>query len=190
MIPRYVLMNTMSNGGIGGGVSSAVSRAIGAGRPSDADALLFHAVLIALTFGALFASNWFMFEQAITAALGGAGEAEADALTYAGWVFGGAPLIWTVNLIGSSMRGAGEVKLPAIVNLIGAAVLIPLSPALIFGFGPIPNLGVGGAGAATLVFYAGALVVYSWHLSAGRGPLRLRPGVPSGRHLADITASG
>ena len=83
VIPLYVLMNTMSNGGIGG-VSSAISRAIGGGRASDADALLLHAVLIALAFGALFTSGWLVFGRTITTALGGAFEVERDATTYAG----------------------------------------------------------------------------------------------------------
>jgi len=190
VIPLYILMNTMSNGGIGGGVSSAISRAIGGARAADADALLFHSVLIAVAFGALFTGAWFLFGRTITAALGGAGESQGDALTYAGWVFGGAPLIWTVNLMASAMRGAGEVKLPAIVSLIGAGVLIPLSPALIFGLGPLPRLGVGGAGVATLIYYTGALLVYARHLSAGRGGLRLALSALSGRHFGDILGVG
>jgi putative MATE family efflux protein len=190
VIPLYILMNTMSGGGIGGGASSAISRAIGGGRAADADALLFHSLLIALAFGALFTGGWFLFGRKIITALGGAGEAESDALTYAGWVFGGAPLIWAVNLAGAAMRGAGEVKLPAIVNLIGAVVLIPLSPALIFGLGPLPSLGVGGAGAATLIYYAGALLVYARHLSLGRGGIRLAPNALSIRHFRDILGVG
>jgi putative MATE family efflux protein len=190
VIPLYILMNTMSSGGIGGGASSAISRAIGGGRAADADALLFHSLLIGLAFGALFTGGWILFGHTITTALGGTGEAEGDALTYAGWVFGGAPLIWTVNLTASAMRGAGEVKLPATVNLIGAAVLMPLSPALIFGLGPLPRLGVGGAGAATLIYYAGALIVYARHLSSGRGGLRLAPSSLSTRHFRDILGVG
>lgn len=190
VIPLYVLMNTMSNGGIGGGVSSAISRAIGGGRPENADALLLHSVLIALGFGVLFTTLWIAFGAAITTALGGTGEAERDALTYAAWVFGGAPLIWTVNLMGSAMRGAGEVKLPAVVNLIGAAILIPLSPALIFGIGPVPKLGVGGAGVATLIYYFGALLVYVQHLVRGSGTLRLHWAAPSRTRFADILGVG
>src|SRR5579864_4492314 len=39
VFPVLMLVQMMANGGIGGGVSSAVSRALGAGRPSDANAL-------------------------------------------------------------------------------------------------------------------------------------------------------
>ena len=64
VFPILMLMTMMSNGGIGGGVASAIARAIGAGRMGDAEALMGHSVVIAVAFGAVF-----------TAAILGAGEA-------------------------------------------------------------------------------------------------------------------
>src|SRR5262245_14961574 len=49
VFPLVMLMQTMSAGGMGGGVASAVARALGAGRRNDADALVVHAIVIALT---------------------------------------------------------------------------------------------------------------------------------------------
>jgi putative MATE family efflux protein len=190
VLPLLILMNTMSNGGIGGGVSSAVARAIGADRQDDADALLLHAVLIALAFGLVFVIGAFVLAPQLYAALGGHGPTLRFALAYSAWVFGGAPLIWTVNLLGSALRGAGEVKLPAIVSLTGALILVPLSPLLIFGPGPFPRLGVGGAGAATLIFYAVGLLAYLRHLLRGRGALRLRRMALSARHFRAILGVG
>src|SRR6267378_8554873 len=54
VFPVFMLMTMMSNGGIGGGVSSAVARAIGAGRVRDAQALAMHAALIGVLFGGIF----------------------------------------------------------------------------------------------------------------------------------------
>jgi Na+-driven multidrug efflux pump len=54
VFPLFMLMTMMSNGGIGGGVSSAIARAIGAGRTKDAEALALHAIVIAVAFGAVF----------------------------------------------------------------------------------------------------------------------------------------
>ena len=55
VFPLFMLMTMISNGGIGGGVSSAVARALGAGRTKDAEALATHAAVIGLVLGALFA---------------------------------------------------------------------------------------------------------------------------------------
>src|SRR5882724_6679069 len=42
VFPILMLMQMMSNGGIGGGVASAVARATGAGRHADAEGLVWH----------------------------------------------------------------------------------------------------------------------------------------------------
>jgi putative MATE family efflux protein len=190
VLPMLILMNTMSNGGIGGGVSSAIARAVGADRQDDADALLLHTLMIALAFGVVFSILLILFGPQLYALLGARGSTLGFAITYSAWVFGGAPLIWTVNLMSSAMRGAGEVKLPAIVSLTGAVILIPLSPLLIFGLGPFPRLGVGGAGAATLIFYAVSLIVYARHFWGGRGALRLRMTRLRARHFVAILRVG
>jgi Na+-driven multidrug efflux pump len=67
--------------------------------------------------------------------------------------------MWIVNLLAAALRGSGNVKVPALVTLIGALLMIPASPALIFGFGPIPRLGIAGAGIAFGIYYLGALLV-------------------------------
>src|SRR3989442_8862857 len=52
--PLVMLMQTMSAGGMGGGVASAVARALGAGRPADASPPVAHAIVIALAPAMLF----------------------------------------------------------------------------------------------------------------------------------------
>ena len=79
-----------------------------------------------------------------------------------------------MNLLAAALRGAGEVRLPALVTLTGAAVVIPLSPALIFGIGPLPRMGVGGAGLAVGLYFSGAALVLLRHLRRGRSVLALR----------------
>src|SRR6478672_13308768 len=54
VFPVLMLVQMMSNGGIGGGVASAVARAVGANRRADADALIWHAIVLACAFGLTF----------------------------------------------------------------------------------------------------------------------------------------
>jgi Na+-driven multidrug efflux pump len=58
---------------------------------------------------------------------------------------------------------------PAIVTCAGTAALIPLSPCLIFGWGPFPRLGVSGGAAAVVVYYALGGVALAAYLWSGRG---------------------
>ena len=52
VFPGFMMMTMLSAGAIGGGISSAVARALGAERREDADALVLHAILINLVLGA------------------------------------------------------------------------------------------------------------------------------------------
>src|SRR5947199_6920989 len=54
VFPVLMLMQMMSAGAMGGGISSAIARALGSGRGSDADALALHALAIAVMFGLAF----------------------------------------------------------------------------------------------------------------------------------------
>src|ERR1700735_4149233 len=73
VFPVVMLMTTMSNGGIGGGVSSAVAREIGAGRQKEADALLLHAIVLAAALGLLFMAAALIFGPDLYRSLGGHG---------------------------------------------------------------------------------------------------------------------
>ena len=176
VFPVYMLMMMMSGGGLGSGVAAAVARAIGAGRQDEADALVRHALILALVVGAAFTAGTIGLGPALYRSLGGGGAALEAALLYSNWLFAGAVPLWIVNLLAAALRGAGEVRLPALVTLAGAIILVPFSPLLIFGLGPLPGLGIAGAGIAFALYYLGAAAVLTRSMIAGRGGLRLRPG--------------
>ena len=54
VFPGLMLMQMMSGGAMGGGISSAVARALGAGRRDDADAIVLHALVIGAIFAVFF----------------------------------------------------------------------------------------------------------------------------------------
>src|ERR1700757_433387 len=54
VFPVVMLMQMMSAGAMGGGISSAIARALGGSRGADANALVLHAVAIAVVFGLAF----------------------------------------------------------------------------------------------------------------------------------------
>jgi putative MATE family efflux protein len=190
VFPILMLMQMMSNGGVGGGVASAIARAIGAGRRTDADALLFHAMIIATICGVIFMAASLVFGPPLYRALGGHGAALDAAVLYSAMVFVGAVPIWLTNLAAAALRGVGNVKAPALIILAGSALLIPLSPAFIFGFGPFPRLEVAGAGAAILVYYLGSTAVLFFYLRSGYAGLNLRWAKPEWRLFRDILRVG
>lgn len=174
VFPVLMLMQMMSNGGIGGGVSSAVARALGAKRRADADALIWHAILLACAFGFIFMAAVILGGPILYRAMGGMGPSLTAALTYSGAVFAGSIPIWITALLSSALRGAGDVKAPALVIFSGAVILIPLSPALIFGWGPFPQLGVAGGGIAVVIYYVFAVLMLMLYLRSPCSLLKLR----------------
>src|SRR6185312_10314842 len=154
--PLVMLMQMMSAGAMGGGISSAIARALGAGRRSDANAVALHAG-----------------GRTLYAAMGGSGASLAAALTYSNVVFAGAILVWLFNSLANVIRGSGNMMVPATVTCIGVLVLIPLSPCLIFGLGPLPRLGVAGGAVAVLIYYAIGSLVLAGYLRSPRSIVRL-----------------
>jgi Na+-driven multidrug efflux pump len=143
--PFVMLSLQATNSGMGNGVSSAIARALGAGRRDRADALVFHAVLLALGLGAIFAGAILFGGPSLFRGMGGQDDMLAAALAYANVALGGAFSICVLNFLANAVRGTGNMTLPASL-LVGCVVAhIALSPALIFGAGPVPALGAAGA---------------------------------------------
>src|SRR5713101_8045300 len=173
VFPLVMLMQMMSAGAMGGGISAAIARALGAGRRTDADALAVHALAIALILGLAFMLAVLGGGRWIYAAMGGSGATLNAALTYSNVVFSGAILIWVFNSLASVIRGTGNMAVPAVVTSVGAAALIPLSPCLIFGWGPFPRLGVAGGAVAVIAYYVVGSIALVAYLRAGRSVVRL-----------------
>ncbi len=178
VFPVVMLVQMLSAGGMGGGIQSAVSRTLGAGRQDAAGLLAWHAAAIGLGLGAVTSLLALTLGPRLYAAMGGTGASLRAATAYATVVFGAAILIWLFNALAAVIRGTGNMALPAGVTCAGAVLLIPLSPALIFGWGPFPRLGVVGGGVAFAAYYAVGATVFAAYIWSGRGVLRPSPRPP------------
>jgi len=174
VFPGLMLMQMMSGGAMGGGISSAVARALGAGRRDDADAILPHALVIGALFASFFCVTMLAFGPWYYALLGGRGAVLDNALIYSNILFAGVFLIWSFNVLANVLRGTGNTFITAVVASAGAALLIPLSPCLIFGIGPVPALGVAGGAIAMLCYYGLGTAIYAAYLWSGRSVVRPR----------------
>jgi len=173
VFPFAMLVQMMSAGAMGGGVSSAVSRALGASDPERARTLALHAVVIGVVAGLATTALFLAAGPAFYRLLGGAGDVHAEAVRYAGILFLGAVLIWLVNTLASVLRGTGDMRVPS-VTLLGMAVLqIALGGVLGLGLGPVPRLGMPGVALGQIVATAAGVAFLLWWLASGRARLRL-----------------
>jgi putative MATE family efflux protein len=171
--PLVMLMQTMSAGGMGGGVASAVARALGAGRRAEAQALAVHAVLIALAMAAIFTTGLVLGGPAMYRAMGGTGDALAAALVYSRVIFGGAVAFWLLNTLAAIVRGTGTMAVPATIMAGSAIVYLGLAPALVQGWGPFPRLGVAGTATANVAAFGLASLVLVVYLCSPWSTVRL-----------------
>ena len=171
VFPIVMLMQMTSAGAMGGGIASSIARALGARRRDDADSLALHAMVIAVGFGLLFTIVLLSCGGWLYARMGGQGASLEAALTYSHVVFAGAVLVWIFNSLAAVIRGTGNMAVPANVTVAGVVVLVPLSPLLIFGWGPIPGFGIAGGAIALLVYYLGGSIALWLYLRSDRSLL-------------------
>ena len=174
VFPGFMLMQMLSGGAMGGGISSAVARALGSGRRDDAAALVVHALIINGALGLLFSVLVVVFGRPLYAAMGGRDASLDAAVTYSTVVFAGAWLVWLLNALASVIRGTGNMFVPSMAIVLGVVLLVPLSPCLIFGWGPFPAMGIAGGGAAVLITTAMTAAILLWYVVSGRCVVRPR----------------
>lgn len=179
VFPLLMVIQMISAGAMGGGILSSVARALGASRRDDGNVLAWHAVAIALAAGLLTTVAALTGGPKLYALMGGRDGSLAAALAYSNLVFLGAIPLWLYNSLAAVIRGTGNMIVPASVTILGAIVLIPLSPALIFGLGPLPRLGIAGGAAAVVTFYVVGTAIFAAYLWSGRGVLKPAPRPPA-----------
>ncbi len=153
VFPLVMLMQTLSGGAMGGGVSSAISRTLGAGDVAGAQSLARHAVAIGLGAGLAFTLVFFLFGDAVFRLLGARGQVLDEVRRYGVVFFLGITPMWLANMLLSIQRGTGDMRVPAATILCIAITQITLGAILGLGAGPVPRLGM--AGVALGQFIAG-----------------------------------
>src|SRR3954465_3885852 len=173
VFPFTMLTQMMSAGAMGGGVSSAISRALGAGDRDRAATLALHAVLIGVLGGLFFAAMMLPFGRHFFALLGGRGRVLQEACNYSQVLFSGAVAIWLVNTLASVLRGTGDMRLPSLALLGTAFIQIVVGGTLGLGLFGFPQFGMRGVAAGQLTAFSLGMIFLSWYLLSGRSRLTL-----------------
>jgi putative MATE family efflux protein len=173
VFPCVILTMTMSGGAMGGGVASAIARALGSGNVERASTLAAHALLIGFCFGLIFMLGMLIFGPALLRLLGGRGNVLMHAIGYTQVFFSGAVLPWLMNSMTGVLRGTGNMRLPSTMILCAAVLQVIFGGALGLGVGPIPQFGMRGVAAGTLLAFSVSISVMAWYLFSGRA--RVKP---------------
>jgi putative MATE family efflux protein len=190
VFPFQMLMQMFGNGAMGGGIASALSRALGRRDTSQASALAWHALLIGVTMSVFFVVVFGFFAQTVFTAMGGSGESLDGAIRYAHIAFGGATASWLFFTLFAICRGAGDMRAPALALMIATAAQISLSASLTLGLGVFPSLGVLGPAVALVVCQGATGIGLLIYVMRGRLAIQIKPQRPRWAPMADILRVG
>ncbi|TAD76515.1 MAG: MATE family efflux transporter [Sphingomonadales bacterium] len=171
--PIFMLMQMLSAGAMGGTISGAISRALGAGDVDAARGLARAAVMIAVTLGLTLAALVRGFGEPIFRALGGSGAVLDQALAFSNVATWAIPGIWLANTLSSILRGSGNMGVPAATLLAAGLVQVAVGGALGLGIGPLPRLGMQGVAIGQVTAFWTATLVLSAYLGSGRATVGL-----------------
>ncbi len=173
-VPFFIL------GALGASTSILVARAYGAKREKELNKVVTSAVtttvVIALVVGAPFA----IWPRQIFAAVGASPAVVEAGATYLALTLGFLFLALIVQVLSGVLRSADHARSPMVATLVTSILQVPLAIALVYGWGPVPALGVTGAAWAMIIATAVKVIIMAiqtfgvFHIAKWEMPGRLR----------------
>jgi putative MATE family efflux protein len=147
--------------GLGAGTSSVVARAIGAENHLRAKRLVTDSLILSFLITAMVSAAGVLTIEPLFRLLGAPEDMIPMIRSFMLILYSGVPFV-VVGMVGmSSMRATGDTRLPGKLMIAGAILNVILDPIFIFGFGPVPAMGLNGAATAGLLargaIFVGAL---------------------------------
>jgi putative MATE family efflux protein len=129
--------------GIGG--LAVVARRIGEKDEEAANHATAQAMILALALALAISVVGFVLAEPLLRLLGTEPEVMPEGLSFLRVTFGGLAGFLMVPIVNSLFRGAGEARIALTVRVFAYGLGLLVEPVLIFGWGPLPALGVAGA---------------------------------------------
>ncbi len=126
-------------------VNALSAQTVGSGRSEMVKEYLRRCMMVSFVLSIVIAALCFPFRQVCFVLLGLEPVVVSDAVSYlTPWMIG-LPVIFIAACVASVFRAVGDPKTPTILMMFLVVVNFFLDPLLIFGWGPIPALGLKGA---------------------------------------------
>lgn len=162
-IPVVLILNAIGMG-LSMGASAVISKAIGEGDKSTVQRLTTDSIILAVIFASVFVIAGLLTLEPVFYLLGATEEVmplikDYMQIWYVGVIFVIVPFVGNAGI-----RANGDTKTPAFIMVSMVLLNAILDPILIFGWGPIPAMGMQGAAIATVFARAISLVLSLYFL--------------------------
>ena len=159
--------------GLAMAVTAIVARRIGEKNKDAAGAAAIQSIFLGLLCSIPFMIAGIFFSKNLLTLMGADAWGVEHGYRYTQWMLGGNFVIVLLFVINAIFRGAGDAAIAMRVLWIGNAVNMILDPILIFGWGPIPAMGIEGAAIATVIGRATGVAIQFWSLFKGSQHLQV-----------------
>lgn len=160
--------------GLGMAATAMVSRRIGEKDKAGAAVAAVNSFYIGGVVAIIFGIAGLLFYKDVLRLMGASEEIIAVGSGYTKWMLGGNVTIVALFLVNAVFRGAGNAAIAMHSLWIANILNIILDPILIFGWGPIPAMGVEGAAIATNIGRASGVLYQLYYLAGEKGIIRIR----------------
>ncbi|PLW94340.1 MAG: MATE family efflux transporter [Marinilabiliales bacterium] len=137
--------------GIAVAATAMISRRIGEKRPIRASLAAFQVILATTIMSLPIALTGLLFPENLLLIMGASEQSASDMHMYTMLIMVSAPIIMILFAANAIFRSAGNAVTAMKVLIFANVLNIILDPILIFGFGPIPAMGLKGAAIATII---------------------------------------
>lgn len=144
---------------LGVGAVSLIAQAVGRKDQADANLVFNQTLLLSLLGGLLTLAACYGLADRYFAAVGAAAETRAAGISYLYWFAPGLALQFALVGMGGALRGTGVVKPTMVVQMLSVLINLLLAPVLIAGWLTGKPMGVAGAGLASSLAVAAAVLV-------------------------------
>lgn len=160
--------------GLSMGVTALVARRIGEKNPEEAARTAVQAITVGLLTSIPISLAGLFFARDILRLMGGDPWTIENGYRYTVWMLGGNLVIMLLFIINAIFRGAGDAASAMRVLIVANVLNMMLDPLLIFGWGPVPALGIEGAAVATTIGRGVGVIMQVTILLKGARHIRVR----------------
>ncbi len=155
--------------GLATAVTAIIARRIGEKKEEEAGKSAIQSIFLGVLASIPFAILGIFFSKDLLRLMGGDAWSLEHGYRYTQWILGTNIVIVLLFIINAIFRGAGDAAIAMRVLWVANAVNMVLDPILIFGWGPIPALGIEGAAIATTIGRGVGVLIQLWTLfNAGK----------------------
>ncbi|HWP95550.1 MAG TPA: MATE family efflux transporter [Syntrophomonadaceae bacterium] len=149
-VPLQILISSLASAS-GTGLTSLISRTLGAGDGRMADNIAWHGLIIAVIYGVCFSLVGFYFLDPMLLLFGCTPDTFFLCREYLQIVLAGSVFTFLLIIMENIMQGEGDTVMPMLVGLGGIILNVIFDPVFMFGLGPLPGMGMRGAAWATVL---------------------------------------